>query len=133
VLFESNTEGGLYLLVRGENGKWAPAAPNLPVRIAPDRPYTLPPNGLWVLDPPSGEDTLFLIFSRQGDDSLEKLIEEAADDAAKVIEAAKVKSRDLILDLDAEPSVRSEPARYAVNPSPRKDAQVALELRIRHR
>ena len=128
MLFESNTEGELFLLARTAEGKWEPAAPQLPVTIAPDRPYTLPPGGEWILDPPAGEEVLHLIFGRQGEDSLKELMKGAGE---PLIAAAKVKSRDLILEV--APGAKTEAASYAVNPSRERDAKVAVEIHIRHR
>jgi len=128
MLFESNTEGELFLLARTAEGKWEPAAPQLPVTIAPDHPYTLPTGGEWILDPPAGEEVLYLIFGRKGEESLKELMQQAGE---PLIAAAKVKSRDLVLEV--APSGKAEAASYAVNPSTERDAKVALEIRIRHR
>mgnify|MGYP000299205317 CR=1 FL=1 len=128
MLFESNTEGELFLLARTAEGKWGPAAPQLPVTIAPDHPYTLPTGGEWILDPPAGEEVLYLIFGRKGEESLKELMQQAGE---PLIAAAKVKSRDLVLEV--APSGKAEAAAYAVNPSTERDAKVALEIRIRHR
>ena len=128
MLFESNTEAELFLLARTAEGKWESAAPQLPVTIAPDRPCTLPPGGEWILDPPAGEEVLHLIFGRQGEDSLKELMKGAGE---PLIAAAKVKSRDLILEV--APGVKTEAASYAVNPSRERDAKVAVEIHIRHR
>jgi len=139
MLFESNTEGELFLLARTADGKWEPAAPQLPVTIAPDHPYTLPTGGEWILDPPAGEEVLYLIFGRKGEESLKELMKGAGPDPLKteslrpepLMAAAKAKSRDLVLEVT--PGPKAEPASYAVNPSPDPDAKVALEIHIKHR
>ena len=128
MLFESNTEGELFLLARTAEGKWEPAAPQLPVTIAPDHPYTLPTGGEWILDPPAGEEVLNLIFGRKGEESLKELMKGAGE---PLIAAAKVKSRDMILEV--APGAKAEAASYAVNPSRERDAKVAVEIHIRHR
>ena len=131
MLFESNTDGDLFLLTPAGQGVWEPAAPNLPVAISPGRPYSLPATGLWVLEPPAGEDVLLLVFGRKGDASLDRLMERARQgSSAELIVQAQLRARDLVLEKE---QAAQETTRYAVNPSPKMDAKVVVEVRIRHR
>lgn len=126
LLVESSGSGQLHVLTRNAAGEWEPAAPDLPVEIDPERAFTLPPTGQWVLDPPAGVETLCLVLWREGDGSLDEVRAEPA----KLIAAAETKSRDLVQETVSGPH---KEAHYVVNPDTDKAAKVVVELRIRHR
>jgi hypothetical protein len=128
LLVEANTAGKLFVLARTNAGKWEAAAPDFPVDVAPDRAYTLPPAGTWVLDPPAGVETLCLILWRAGDASLRELIKAA--EPEPLLAAALVKSRDLVFEAGG---VANKETHYVVNTQRDETAKVVVEVRLRHR
>jgi hypothetical protein len=76
---EANQQGYLYIVARGSSGIWKPLFPapelgdNL---IEARRSYALPsPGHTWTMDAQPGEETLFVVFSRQPVADLDTMID----------------------------------------------------------
>lgn len=79
VAVETNENGYLYIIARGSSGAWRPLFPspeagNGSNYITADRVTTVPSGYVFTFDEQAGEEKLFLVFSRQPEPSLEKLI-----------------------------------------------------------
>jgi hypothetical protein len=76
---ETNSPGYLYIISRGSSGTWKPLFPSPEVedgnnRVEGFHSYTLPPKSRLIFDEQSGSEKLFVVFSREPEANLEKLI-----------------------------------------------------------
>ena len=164
---EPNTTGYLYIINQGSSGTWKPMFPSPEIEDGSNKvegfhPYTMPPKSRLAFDSTPGTENLFIVFSRQPEPDLEKLIYSlqgkrpaapaAAEPAASsapmdknMIMAANIGdplvsrlrnayARDLIVEkVDAAtPGDRKETAVYVVNPTGSSDARVVADLHLVH-
>jgi hypothetical protein len=76
---ETNGAGYLYVISQGSSGAWKPMFPSAEVaegnnRVEAFHQYVLPPKSRMLFDEQIGTEKLFVIFSRQPEPSLEKMI-----------------------------------------------------------
>jgi hypothetical protein len=76
---QTNLPGYLYIISRGSSGIWKPMFPSAEVadgnnRVEPMRAYTMPPGTRIVFDEQVGTEKVFIIFSREPEQDLEKMI-----------------------------------------------------------
>ncbi|MCX6624028.1 MAG: DUF4384 domain-containing protein [Acidobacteria bacterium] len=79
VRVEANDNVYLYIVMRGSSGSWRVLFPSAEIeggdnRVRRGRAYDLPPGGRFTFDETQGEEKLFLVLSRQPEESLETLI-----------------------------------------------------------
>lgn len=79
VAVETNESGYLYIVARGSSGAWRPLFPSAEVgggsnHIKANTVTTVPSGYVFTFDEQAGEEKLFLVFSRQPEPNLEKLI-----------------------------------------------------------
>lgn len=76
---ETNGPGYLYIVSKGSSGTWKPLFPSPEVEEGNNRVdgfhgYMLPPNRRLTFDEQTGSEKIFVVFSREPEPSLEKLI-----------------------------------------------------------
>ncbi len=76
---ETNSTGYLYVISQGSSGAWKPIFPSPEVaegnnRVEAFHQYTLPPKSRLLFDEQTGTEKLFVVFSREPEPSLEKMI-----------------------------------------------------------
>jgi hypothetical protein len=76
---ETNGPGYLYVITQGSSGTWRPMFPSAEVadgnnRVEGWRTSVLPPKSRFVFDEQKGVEKLFLVFSREPEPDLEKMI-----------------------------------------------------------
>jgi Domain of unknown function (DUF4384) len=76
---ETNGPGYLYIISRGSSGTWKPLFPSQEVedgnnRVAGFHAYVLPPKSRLIFDEQTGSEEVFVVFSREPEPNLEKLI-----------------------------------------------------------
>jgi len=76
---ETNGQGYLYIVSRGSSGTWKPLFPSPEVEDGDNRvegfhSYVLPPKSRLIFDEQTGTEKLFVVFSREPEPNLEKLI-----------------------------------------------------------
>jgi hypothetical protein len=129
-------------------------------RVEGWRPYTMPPATRMVFDEQKGNERIFIVFSREPEDDLEKMIyslqggktqpaaaPEAPPRPKQIMEYASLKiddrtvgrlrnvySRDLIIEkVDPKtPGERKETAVYVVNPTGSASSRVVADLNLVH-
>ena len=79
VSVEANDTGYLYIVHQGTSGTWKPLFPSAEIaegnnRIEKGRTYVMPPKSRFYFDEQAGEEKLFIVFSRQPEADLEKLV-----------------------------------------------------------
>lgn len=79
VSVEANDGGYLYIVHQGTSGTWKPLFPSAEVEegnnhIEKGRTYVMPPKSRFYFDEQAGEEKLFIVFSRQPEPDLEKLV-----------------------------------------------------------
>ena len=98
---QTNVSGYLYIINRGSSGIWKPMFPSAEVedgnnRIEGFRNYVFPPKSRILFDEQTGNEKLFLVFSREPEPNLEKMIYSLQGNepltAPKKEEAAKTKT-----------------------------------------
>jgi Domain of unknown function (DUF4384) len=159
---EANSAGYLYVISQGSSGAWKPMFPSPEVaegdnRVEPFHQYLLPPKSRMLFDEQAGEEKLFIVFSREPEASLEKMIYSLQDGAPRsapsparktlvsagdptidnhtvgILRAAY--SRDLLIEkVEASTDTqKKETAVYVVNPSGSPDSRLVADLRLAHR
>jgi Domain of unknown function (DUF4384) len=76
---ETNGQGYLYIVSRGSSGTWKPLFPSPEVedgnnRVEGFHSYILPPKSRLIFDEQTGSEKLFVVFSREPEPNLEKLL-----------------------------------------------------------
>jgi hypothetical protein len=76
---ETNGQGYLYIISRGSSGTWKPLFPSPEVedgnnRVEGFHSYVLPPKSRLIFDEQTGSEKVFVVFSREPEPNLEKLI-----------------------------------------------------------
>ena len=76
---ETNSAGYLYVISRGSSGTWKPLFPSPEVEDGNNRvdgfhSYDLPPKSRLIFDEQTGSEKVFVVFSREPEPNLEKLI-----------------------------------------------------------
>jgi hypothetical protein len=76
---ETNGPGYLYIVSQGSSGNWKPMFPSAEVedgnnRVEAFRTYQLPPKSRILFDEQTGTEKLFVVFSREPEPDLEKMI-----------------------------------------------------------
>lgn len=161
---EVNEPGYLYMISQGTSGTWnvlfpSPNLDNGDNRVQSRHLYTVPAGGVFTFTGKSGVERLFVIFSRQPEQDMERLIyslkgnsETPASDTGKDKPAAKlmlarlpsvddsliekmraVYSRDLIIEkVDEEkPGEKQDKAVYVVNPKG-ANSRVVADIALTH-
>jgi hypothetical protein len=162
---ETNIPGYLYIISQGSSGTWKPMFPSPEVadgnnRVEGWRPYTMPPATRMVFDEQKGSEKIFIVFSREPEEDLEKMIyslqggktqpastPDAPPQPKQIMQYARlniddgtvgrlrnVYSRDLIIErVDQKtPGERKETAVYVVNPSGGASSRVVADLNLVH-
>ena len=161
---ETNLPGYLYIINQGSSGTWKPMFPSAEVadgnnRVDGWKPYTMPPATRMVFDEQKGNERIFIVFSREPEDDLEKMIyslqggkpqpaaapepppskqimqyARANIDDGTVGRLRSVYSRDLIIEkVDPKtPGERKETAVYVVNPTGSASSRVVADLSLVH-
>ena len=165
ISIETNQPGFLYIINRGSSGLWQPLFPSADVddgnnHVAGFRDYLLPPKSRMVFDETTGTERLFLVFSREPEPNLDRMIDSLTSNPAaspnqkqapviKTLLVAgnsgvddstvgllrSVHSRDLKIEKVDEqtPGEKKETAVYVVNPSGSADSRVVADLLLVHR
>ena len=76
---EANAPGYLYIISQGSSGTWKPMFPSAEVddgsnHVEGWHPYTMPPKSRIAFDNQTGTENLFIVFSRQPEPDLERMI-----------------------------------------------------------
>jgi uncharacterized protein DUF4384 len=158
---EANDDGHLYVVNRGSSGTWKLLFPSAEIKDGDNRiqrrvKYEIPSGYTFTFDEQAGEEKLFIVFSRQPENDLEKLIyslgqgtpanEKPAVEKPKMLLASAAFSddmigklrnayaRDLIVEKvdDEQPGPKKEKAVYAVNPSGSEDSRVVADITLKH-
>jgi hypothetical protein len=157
---ETNQAGFLYIVNRGSSGMWQPLFPSADVdngsnHVEGFRDYLLPPKSRMVFDETTGTERLFLVFAREPEPNLERMIYSLTSDPApgpspqapKTLVASNSKvddstvgilrsanSRDLKIEKVDEqtPGEKKETAVYVVNPNGSADSRVVADLLLVH-
>jgi hypothetical protein len=160
---EANQPGYLYIITQGSSGAWKPLFPSPELAdgdnyVTGYHDYLLPPKSRMVFDDKKGAEKLFLVFSREPEPNLEKVIYsltggEASPANAPRAEHAKTllvlnsgiddatvgqlraaHSRDLIIEkVDEQTSgEKKETAVYVVNPAGSNASRVVADLVLIH-
>jgi hypothetical protein len=99
VKVETNTEGYLYIVSQGSSGTWKPMFPSPEVEdgnnhITALHPYVMPPGSLMTFDEQTGTEKLFVVFSREPEPDLEKIIYSLKEGGTKEVPASTSKPQD---------------------------------------
>jgi Domain of unknown function (DUF4384) len=161
---ETNQAGFLYIVNWGSSGLWQPLFPSADVddgsnHVEGFRDYLLPPKSRMVFDETTGTERLFLVFSREPEPSLDRMIysltshpasgpnqnqapvtktllvaNNAGVDDSTVGLLRSAHSRDLKIEKVDErtPGEKKETAVYVVNPSGSADSRVVADLLLVH-
>ncbi len=160
---EANADGYLYVVNRGSSGTWKILFPAAEVQSGDNRihklaKYEIPSGYTFTFDEQAGEEKLFIVFSRQPEPNLEKLIyslgsakpvatppAESQDSGRLLMASATVNdamvgslrnsyARDLIIEKmsDEHPGEKKEKAVYTVNPSASSDSRVVADVTLKH-
>lgn len=161
---EANTDGYLYVVNRGSSGTWKLLFPSPEIQGGDNRikkrvKYEIPSGYTFTFDEQAGVEKLFIVFARQPEPNLEKLIyalgqgasgtakaPQPAEDKPKMLLASAALSdqmvgkirnayaRDLIIEKvdDAQPGPKKEKAVYTVNPSGSSDSRVVADVTLNH-
>jgi Domain of unknown function (DUF4384) len=165
---ETNGAGYLYVISQGSSGAWKPMFPSAEVeegnnRVEPFHQYALPPKSRMLFDEQTGTEKLFIVFSREPEPNLEKMIyslhgiapaaapkPEAPPAPKSLVTVANIDdktvgllrtaySRDLVIEKvdSTTPATgsadRKETAVYVINPSGSADARLVADLQLVHR
>lgn len=158
---QSNGPGYLYIIAQGSSGTWKPLFPSPDVADGNNfvdgwRPYPMPPGSRMVFDETKGTEKIFMVFSREPEQDLEKTIYMLQSGAPKpaggsaprqMVASNKVSidddtvgklravyARDLIIE-KVNPSSsgeRKETAVYVVNPTGSAAARVVADVQLVH-
>jgi hypothetical protein len=151
---EANQTGFLYIIHQGSSGEWF-VLEGSPVSMEKNKRTDVPSGGRFFFDDRAGEERLFLVFLRQRDPSLDRILQglppEPATPAKKdvvntgrpahrsvdpvLMSSISLQSRDLIFEkVDDPPSKpKAEKAAYVVNPGTTNETRVVVDLRLQHR
>ncbi|MBZ5727330.1 MAG: DUF4384 domain-containing protein [Acidobacteriia bacterium] len=159
---QTNGAGHLYIVSQGSSGTWKPIFPSAEVEDGDNhveglRDYTMPPGSRMVFDEQAGIERIFIVFSRNPEPDLEKMIyslqgrqpvsapkHEAPPkhllvagmgiDDATVGRLRTAYGRDLVIE-KVDPSTsgeKKENAVYVVNASGSADSRVVADLKLVH-
>ena len=162
---EANADGYLYVVNRGSSGTWKILFPAAEVQNGDNRihkraKYEIPSGYTFTFDEQAGEEKLFIVFSRQPEPNLEKLIYSLgsaqpastppdvapAEGPARLLMASATVNdstigrlrnsyaRDLIIEKmsDEHPGEKKEKAVYTVNPSASSDSRIVADVTLKH-
>jgi len=161
---QTNTDGHLYVVTRGSSGTWKLLFPSGEIEGGDNSiqklvSYQIPAGYTFTFDEQPGEEKLFIVFSRQPEADIEKLIyslgqagsspaatEPTAPARPKLLLASAAFSdemigklrntyaRDLIIEKvdDQQSGMKQEKAVYAVNPTGSADARVVADITLKH-
>lgn len=163
---ETNGSGYLYIVSQGSSGTWKPMFPSSEVddgsnRVEGFHAYTMPPRTRFYFDEQPGEERVFIVFSREPEPDLEKMVYALQGGQAKPVSQPAAPSpqpgqmlvasvdiqnsmvgqlreayaRDLIVEKVAEdtPGDRKEKAVYVVNPTGSDSSRVVADLTLVHK
>lgn len=164
---ETNGPGYLYIFGQGSSGTWQPMFPASGVADGNNRvegfySYTMPPGAQLTFDEQAGSEKVFIMFSREPEPDLEKviyslqggkskpvaqpsapppagsgqkLIASAAIDNSTVGRMREAYARDLIVERVNEdtPGDRKEKAVYVVNPTGSRNSRVIADMTLVHK
>ena len=163
-----NDSGYLYIIHRGSSGIWKPLFPSPEIAggdnvVRKGVSYDIPQGYVFTFDEQAGEEKLFVVFSRQPEQDLEKLVYDLSSSEGKapapepvapapeekmmlaqniisiddslVNNLRKVYARDLIIEQvdETTPGPRQETAVYVVNTSATQDSRVVADISLNHK
>jgi len=160
---QSNVPGYLYIVSQGSSGTWKPLFPSPEVgdgnnKVEGWATYSMPPKTRMVFDEQKGTEKIFIVFSREPEPDLEKMIyslqggkpvpvSEPAARPKQMVTFAQLNipdstvgrlrttyARDLIIEkvTPQTPGERKETAVYVVNPSGSNDSRVVADFSLEH-
>jgi hypothetical protein len=163
---ETNLPGYLYIINQGSSGTWKPMFPSADVadgnnRVEGMRPYAMPPGTNMVFDEQVGTEKIFIVFSREPEQDLEKIIYSLQNTNAKpvatpdappapkqIVQYARANidnatvgrlrnfhSRDLIIERvnpNTPGGAKKETAVYVVNASGSASSRVVADISLVH-
>jgi len=147
---ETNQNGFLYVIHQGSSGDWF-VLDGSPVSMERNKRSDVPAAGKFRFDDRAGEERLFLVFLRNRDANLDRILQGLPPESptvAKPVQGTRpnkvdpmlmsslsLQSRDLVFErVDDPPSKpKAEKAAYVVNPSTGADSKVVVDLRLQHR
>ncbi len=160
VAVESNSEGYLYIVIKGTSGSWKVLFPSTEIdggsnQVTGGRQYLIPPPpGRFAFDQQAGEERLFIVLSRNPEPSLEQLIYSLGKPAqgkappTKTLVAANISvddalvgrlrshvyARDLVFEKvdDSTPGDKKEKAVYVVNPTGSAESRLVADVTLKH-
>lgn len=151
---ETNGPGYLYIISQGSSGMWKPMFPSTEVdggsnHVEGFHSYTMPPKSRFYFDEQTGAEKLFIVFSREPQEDLEKVIYSlqgkakpesrqvlrASIDDATVGRMRTAYARDLIIERvdESTPGEKKEKAVYVVNPTGSQDSSLVADLQLVHK
>jgi len=165
VKVQTNTPGYLYIVNQGSSGQWMPMFPSAEFQGGNNHvdgwsTYVLPPRAM-VFDEQTGVEKLTVLFAREPEPDIEKLIyslqgtpkpkpvmqkPSSTDDSKTLVASARISddlvrnkrqmySRDLVIETVTPntPGDQKEFADYVVNPSGSPDSRVMADLKLVHK
>jgi hypothetical protein len=160
---QTNSPGHLYIVSQGTSGKWKPMFPSPELddgsnRVEAWKTYDMPPGARMLFDQQTGTEKIFIVFSREPEPDLEKLMyrlrstrppstPEPASKPKELVSFASldindttvgrlrsVYSRDLIIEKVTlqTPGERKETAVYVVNPTGSSKSCLVADLSLVH-
>jgi Domain of unknown function (DUF4384) len=163
---ETNGPGYLYIVNQGSSGTWMPMFPSPETAggsnsVEGFHTYTFPPQHRFVFDQQTGEERMFIIFSREAKPDFEQLVyslqgkkavptsaPQPNQQAGPVLRASiddtavgrvnQTYARDLVIERIGDEGTAprkdtNEKAVYVVNPTGSADSVVVADLRLVHR
>jgi Domain of unknown function (DUF4384) len=163
---ETNTAGYLYIVNQGSSGTWMPMFPSPEIAggsnyVEGFHTYTFPPEHRFVFDQQTGEEKMFIIFSREAKPDFQELVyslqgkktapagtPRPAEPAGPVLRASiddsavdrlhKTYARDLVIERIGDEGTApradtQEKAVYVVNASGSADSALVTDLHLVHR
>ena len=157
-----NGPGYLYIVTQGSTGTWKPLFPSPEVADGNNfvdawRPYSMPPGSRIRFDENTGTEKIFIVFSREPEQDLEKTIymlkngtsRPSNSPAPKQLVAVNqvnitdntvgklrnVYSRDLVIEKvnPSTPGERRETAVYVVNPTGSPASHLVADIQLEHK
>ena len=148
---ETNQNGFLYVIHQGSSGDWF-VLEGSPVPMERGKRSDVPSAGRFRFDDHAGEERLFLVFLRNRDANLDRILQGLPPETSTVakpvqgtrsnrsvdpmlMSSLSLQSRDLVFErVDDPPSKpKAEKAAYVVNPGTTGDSKVVVDLRLMHR
>lgn len=141
--FEVNDRGYIYLLMRSAAGAWSvlyppPGEQTSPAAVDRGREYFVPSEGSFLFDDTTGEEQVFVAFSRDPEDDLTRLLSSVqrgvSDSSLRQLLEERASAKGLSTGRVEEGSNgRKESVLYAVNTDRDPNSLLVVGVRLRHR